>query len=93
MQLLSLWVCCLNECAAVHLHSERNETYFIFSLLRRSVSSITCVWHSLVAMATTAITQKGLTCIINALHMNAFGSIPFQAEEKADLEWFVIGLQ
>lgn len=64
-----------------------------FSLLRRSVSSITCVWHGLVAMATTAITQKGLTCIINALHMNAFGRMRFQAEEKADLEWFVIGLQ
>lgn len=58
------------------------EMRLIFSLLRRSVSSITCVWHSLVAMATTAITQKGLTCIINAFHVNAFGSIPFQVEEK-----------
>lgn len=59
------------------------EMRLIFSLLRRSVSSITCVWHSLVAMATTAITQKGLACIINAFHVNAFGSIPFQVEEKA----------
>lgn len=69
--------------AAVHLHPERNDTYFIFSLLRRCFLHHLRVWHSLVAMATTAITQKGLTCIINGPHMNAFGSIPFQFEEKA----------